>query len=72
MISRVQNGVQKNLINVESHIYNQLEKYDVKSGLFGQLQYNQTIYEHETVKQYLKQLGGIVDAAKGYLVTEGC
>ena len=31
---------------------------------------NQTMYEHETVNVYVKQLEGIVEAAKGNLVSE--
>ena len=40
MISRIQNGVLASGINIETHICDQLKKYDVKSGLFGQLHCN--------------------------------
>ena len=150
MVSRIRNGIQETGVNVESHIYNQLKKYDVKSGLFEQLHYNynyrlkqalqdhnyakdcsydeqvlkprfsvtdcdvwhapllltdnitedpnteddqlvtrmlapaedqhasgasvmknQTMYEHESVNLYVRQIEGIVEAAKGNLVSEG-
>lgn len=150
MVSRIRNGIQETKVNIESHIYDQLKKYDVKSGLFEQLHYNynyrlkqalqdhnyakdcfhdeqllkprfsandcdvwhapllltdniaedpnteddqlvtgmlapaedqhapgasvaknQTMYEHETVNLYVKQLEGIVEAAKGNLVSKG-
>ncbi|KAJ7377178.1 hypothetical protein OS493_030377 [Desmophyllum pertusum] len=152
MVSRIRNGIKETGVNVESHIYDQLKKYDVKSGLFQQLHYNynynyrlkqalqdhnyakdcwydeqvlkprfsvhnsdvwhapllpdnnitedpitedhqlvtgmlapaedqhvssapvtqnQTMYEHETVNVHVKQLEGIIEAAKGNLVSEG-
>ena len=40
MVSRVETGIQETGVNVESHIYDQLKKFDVKSGLFQQLHYN--------------------------------
>ncbi|XP_044165655.1 uncharacterized protein LOC122949663 [Acropora millepora] len=149
MVSRLKTGIQETGVNVESHIYDQLKTFDVKSGLFQQLHYNynyrlkdalqdhnygkdcwydeevlkpkfsvnngdvwhapllldnnitedlnnedhqlvtvmlapaedqyvpsapvtknQPMYEHETVNVYVKQLEGIVEAAKGNLVIE--
>ena len=40
MVSRVKTGIQETGVNVESPIYDQLKIFDVKSGLFQQLHYN--------------------------------
>ena len=59
MISRIRSGIQETGIDVENHIYFQLKKYDVRSGLFGQLRYNynyrlkQALQDHNYVKDCL-------------------
>lgn len=56
MVSRIRKGIQETGVNIESHIYDQLKKYDVKSGLFEQLHYNynyrlkQALQDHNYAK----------------------
>lgn len=59
MISRINRGIQETGIDVENHIYFQLKKYDLRSGLFGQLHYNynnrlkQALQDHNYEKDCL-------------------
>ena len=60
MVSKIEIGINGSQINVENHIYTTLQKYGLKSGLYGQLNYNY----HYRVRQALQDhdyTPGLVD-----------
>jgi hypothetical protein len=59
MLLNIRKGIQESGINLENHVYEQLKKYEIKSGLFGQLHYNynyrlkQALQDHSYTKDCL-------------------